>query len=183
MALTSWTKDLPGRIVHLEDEPPLAFAQILAEGLHLGQVVRVLESTPERLLLSDGENEYRLAPVVAANVFLSPIPEAMQFQAGVMPLSDLPDKTRAEIISLDNACQGYTRRRLLDLGMTPGVAIFPEMRNFAGDPRAYRVRGTLIALRREQASQIWVKASKSRCTRGPRKRPDVHEECSQRHLE
>jgi DtxR family Mn-dependent transcriptional regulator len=155
--LTAWETNLPGQIVHLEDEPPLAFAQILAEGLRLGQVVRLLESTPQRLVLSDGENEYRLAPAVAANVYLSPLPEALQARSGVMPLSDLPDKTQAEVISLDDACQGFTRRRLLDLGMTPGARLYPEMRNFAGDPRAYRVRGTLIALRREQAMQIWVK--------------------------
>jgi DtxR family Mn-dependent transcriptional regulator len=75
-----------------------------------------------------------------------------------MPLSELPDKKEAEIVALDESCQGFTRRRLLDLGMTPGARLFPEMRNFFGDPRAYRVRGTLIALRREQAAQIWVKA-------------------------
>jgi DtxR family Mn-dependent transcriptional regulator len=157
-SLTSWPTGVTGRISHLEDEPPLAYDQILAEGLRLGQVIRVLETSPERLLLSDGENEFRLAPAVAANVFLSPLPETMA-QAGVMPLSDLPDKTPAEIVALDDACQGFTRRRLLDLGMTPGARLEPEMRNFFGDPRAYRVRGTLIALRREQAAQIWVKIS------------------------
>jgi DtxR family Mn-dependent transcriptional regulator len=77
-------------------------------------------------------------------------------QSGVMPLSELPDKTPAEVVALDDACQGFTRRRLLDLGMTPGARLEAEMRNFFGDPRAYRVRGTLIALRREQAAQIWV---------------------------
>jgi DtxR family Mn-dependent transcriptional regulator len=74
-----------------------------------------------------------------------------------MPLSELPDRVEAEVVALDNACQGFTRRRLLDLGMTPGARLYAEMRNFFGDPRAYRVRGTLIALRREQAANIWVK--------------------------
>jgi DtxR family Mn-dependent transcriptional regulator len=64
----------------------------------------------------------------------------------------------AEIILLDEACQGFTRRRFLDLGLTPGTRISPELDNSFGDPRAYRVRGTLIALRKDQASQIWVKA-------------------------
>jgi len=155
--LTAWPADTPGRIVHLEDEPPIAYAQILAEGLRLGQEVRVLEATPNRLVLSDGENEYRLAPAVAANVFLTPIPEPPAAQDGAIPLSDLPDDAQAEVVGLDDACQGFTRRRLLDLGMTPGARLYPEMRNFFGDPRAYRVRGTLIALRREQAAQIWVK--------------------------
>ncbi|NTU77542.1 MAG: ferrous iron transport protein A [Alphaproteobacteria bacterium] len=64
---------------------------------------------------------------------------------------------RGEIISLDDAVQGFTRRRFLDLGLTPGTMIYPELGNFFGDPRAYRVRGTLIALRKDQAAQIWVK--------------------------
>jgi DtxR family Mn-dependent transcriptional regulator len=155
--LTAWPQDTPGQIAHLEDEPPIAYAQILAEGLRLGQVVRVLETTPERMVLSDGEAEYRLAPAVAANVFLVSIPESPATQEGVIPLSELPDGARAEIVALDDACQGFTRRRLLDLGMTPGASLLPEMRNFFGDPRAYRIRGTLIALRREQAEMVWVK--------------------------
>jgi DtxR family Mn-dependent transcriptional regulator len=156
-SLSSWPRDVTGRIVHLEDEPPIAYAQILAEGLHLGQQLRVLDATPERLTLSDGENEYRLAPAVAGNVYLAPVPEAPAIQPGVVSLADLPDNAPAEVVTLDEACQGFTRRRLLDLGMTPGARLQVEMRNFFGDPRAYRVRGTLIALRREQAAQIWVK--------------------------
>lgn len=34
------------------------------------------------------------------------------------------------------------------------------MRSLLGDPVAYRVRGTLIALRREQAQQIYVEMTK-----------------------
>ena len=64
--VTAWPADTLGTITQLEDEPPLAFAQILAEGLRIGQVVRILESTPERIVLSDGEHEFRLAPAVAA---------------------------------------------------------------------------------------------------------------------
>jgi hypothetical protein len=37
-----------GRIVHLEDEPEISFAQIVAKAC-VGQTVRVIESTPERL--------------------------------------------------------------------------------------------------------------------------------------
>jgi DtxR family transcriptional regulator, Mn-dependent transcriptional regulator len=155
--LTAWPFDTPGKIIHLEDEPPLAFAQILAEGLRLGQTVRVLETHPERLVVSDGESEYRLAPAVASNVFLEPIPVEVYQQPGVISLADLAPDRPAEIIALDEACQGFTRRRFLDLGLTPGTHIQPELRNAFGDPRGYRVRGTLIALRRDQAGQIWVK--------------------------
>lgn len=157
VALTAWPADQPGRVVHLEDEPPLAYAQILAEGLRLGQTLRVLEATPERLTLSDGENEYRLAPAVAANVFLEPLPVEAYQQPGVISLAELAPNHPAEIIALDEACQGFTRRRFLDLGLTPGTRIAPELQNAFGDPRGYRVRGTLIALRRDQAGQIWVR--------------------------
>jgi Fe2+ transport system protein FeoA len=70
---------------------------------------------------------------------------------------NLKDRAQAEIAALDDACQGFTRRRFLDLGLTPGTAIYPELTNAFGDPRAYRVRGTLVALRKDQAAQIWVK--------------------------
>lgn len=155
--LTDWAEDTPARIVHLEDEPELAFAQIMAEGLALGQTIRILARTPERYSLSDGEAEYRLAPAVAANVHVAPLPENLIALNGAIPLDELPHAQQAEIIALDAACQGFTRRRFLDLGLTPGAVITPELKNSFRDPRGYRVRGTLIALRREQANQIWVK--------------------------
>ena len=55
--LTAWQADRPARIVHLEDEPAIAYEQILAAGLRLGQTIRILESSPQRYILSDGENE------------------------------------------------------------------------------------------------------------------------------
>ena len=155
--LTAWQADRPARIVHLEDEPAIAYQQILATGLRLGQTIRILESTPQRYLLSDGENEYRLAPAVAANVHVAPLPYGAVMPAGTISLNELKHDQHAEIITLDEAVQGFTRRRFLDLGLTPGTQIYPELQNFFGDPRAYRVRGTLIALRKDQAAQIWVK--------------------------
>jgi DtxR family Mn-dependent transcriptional regulator len=154
--LTSWQDDAPGIIVHLEDEPEIAYAQILAAGLRLGQVIRILEKTTQRYTLSDGEDEYRLAPAVAANVHLAPLPEGHRLPSEAIQLWQLDHDQHARIVTLDDAVQGFTRRRFLDLGLTPGTEIYPELHNFFGDPRAYRVRGTLIALRRDQATQIWV---------------------------
>jgi DtxR family Mn-dependent transcriptional regulator len=155
--LTAWETNTPGKIVHLEDEPPLAYAQILAEGLKLAQVVRILEVSKERYVISDGANEYRLAPAVAANVYVEPLAEKIPAGEGIVPLYELSHDQQASIVALDESCQGFTRRRFLDLGLTPGTMIYPELLNAFGDPRAYRVRGTLIALRRDQAAQIWVR--------------------------
>ncbi|MFQ3632635.1 DtxR family transcriptional regulator [Roseiflexus sp.] len=157
MLLTAWPLDEPGRIVHLEDEPALAYEQILATGLGLGKVVRVLERTPQRLVLSDGEHEYRLAPTVAANISLAPLTGAEAARNHTIPLSELPLRRMAEVVAIDDELQGFTRRRLLDLGLTPGAVVYPELQNAFADPRAYRVRGSLIALRKDQASHVLVR--------------------------
>jgi DtxR family Mn-dependent transcriptional regulator len=153
--VTAWPSDRFGRITHLEDEPPLAYAQILAEGLSIGQVVRILEATPERIVLGDGEHEFRLAPAVAANVFVAPAENPAA--TGLLTLASLPHGQDAEVVALDAGCQGFSRRRLMDLGFTPGARLEPALQTFAGDPRAYRVRGTLVALRQDQASHVLVR--------------------------
>jgi len=73
----------------------------------------------------------------------------------------VPLHQTAEIVALDDALQGFTRRRLLDLGLTPGAVVYPELQNVFADPRAYRVRGTLVALRRDQSDRIWVRPHRS----------------------
>lgn len=51
---------------------------------------------------------------------------------------------------------GMNRRRLMDLGILPGTRLVAELKSPMGDPVAYRVRDTLIALRREQSHQIEI---------------------------
>lgn len=155
--VTAWQAEVPARIVHLEDEPALAYQQILAAGLRLGQDIRIIEKTATRYVLSDGENEYKLAPAVASNIHVAALPESEMLKREALPLFELKHDQRGEIVTLDDAVQGFTRRRFLDLGLTPGTVVYPELKNFFGDPRAYRVRGTLIALRKDQAAQVWVK--------------------------
>jgi len=163
--LSAWPLSTPGRIVHLEDEPPLAFAQLSAEGLRLGQIVRVIDRSATRIALSDGEHEYRLAPLLAANVHLVAASAAVAAPLpGVIPLTALPAGTGAEIVALDPAFRGFARRRLLDLGFTPGARIRSELSTFTGDPRAYRLRGTTVALRREQSDRVLVKPADSSAT-------------------
>ncbi len=157
--LGDWPLSTRGRIVHLEDEPPLAFAQLSAEGLRLGQVVRVVDRSSTRVVLSDGENEYRLAPMLAANVHVAPVVvDVAPLPEGVMTLTRLPFGASAEVVALDPSFRGFARRRLLDLGFTPGARLRSDLTTFAGDPRAYRLRGTTIALRREQSDRVLVKA-------------------------
>jgi Fe2+ transport system protein FeoA len=48
------------------------------------------------------------------------------------------------------------RTRLLDLGFVPGTQIAYEMSSPLGDPTAYLVKGSLIALRKDQAVEVFV---------------------------
>jgi DtxR family Mn-dependent transcriptional regulator len=153
--LTDWPAEKPAQIVHIEDEPPQVFAQILVEGLMPGTVLNVLDSTPARIVLEANETEHVLAPAVAANISVREAP-----QRGPTPtlekLTALRVGQQARVLGLDDTCQGLTRRRFLDLGITPGVLIEPVMQSAFGEPTAYRVRDTLIALRQEQSDLILI---------------------------
>jgi Fe2+ transport system protein A len=74
-----------------------------------------------------------------------------------MPLSSLKPGEQSNIVSLD--VKGSLRRRILDLGIVPGTVLTCVGKAPAGDPIAYLVRGTIIALRSEDASLIFVKRS------------------------
>ena len=51
---------------------------------------------------------------------------------------------------------GPMRRRLQDVGFCSGSSVRCIMKSPLGDPAAYLVRGTLIALRREDAGSIVI---------------------------
>lgn len=69
-----------------------------------------------------------------------------------MTLDELRLGQRAVVLEL--ATRGPQRRRLLDLGLVPGVEVVAELTSPLGDPTAYRVLGTMIVLRRAQAREI-----------------------------
>lgn len=50
------------------------------------------------------------------------------------------------------------KRRLLDIGLTPGTIIERVLENFSGNLSAYMICGALIAIRNEDASEIVVEA-------------------------
>jgi DtxR family Mn-dependent transcriptional regulator len=157
LPLTDWPLNQPAQILHVEDEPEVIFKEIVTEDLRPGTRVWVLERRPEYLIISDGLVEHRLTPVVAANIHVAKAIEGPSQPAGLVRLADLAEGEEAEVAALDHDCRGFSRRRLLDLGLTPGARVRVELSPAFGDPRAVRVRGSVIALRREQAVQVWVR--------------------------
>lgn len=74
----------------------------------------------------------------------------------------LSPTTLASLADGQSACitelhlEGIMRRRLLDLGFTAGAHITCLQHSASGDPAAYLIRGTVIALRQEDSSRIAV---------------------------
>lgn len=70
-------------------------------------------------------------------------------------LDKLPLDTKGKIQNLH--CSGNIRRRLLDLGLVKNTSITPVFISASGDPTAFEVRNTLIAIRQEDSCLIDVK--------------------------
>jgi DtxR family Mn-dependent transcriptional regulator len=154
-SLTAMPLGEPVYIVHLEDEPEAVYAQLVAEGLRPGMELRVTDISPQRVRFWAHDGEHVLAPIVAANISVVARPTAPNGERGER-LSSLRIGERGAVLGISRACRSPERRRLMDLGILPGTVIAAELTSPSGDPTAYRVRDTLIALRRNQADLIYT---------------------------
>ena len=64
---------------------------------------------------------------------------------------------RSRILGISKESRGDNRRRLLDLGFVKGTKISIDLISPMKNPIAYLVKGTSIALRKDQASKILIK--------------------------
>ncbi len=72
----------------------------------------------------------------------------------IIPLNRLAIGENGRVTALTAA--GTVRRRMLDLGLITGTAVEALRKSPSGDPTAFHIRGTVIALRAEEASQVLV---------------------------
>ncbi|MGD8727807.1 MAG: iron dependent repressor, metal binding and dimerization domain protein, partial [Gemmatimonadales bacterium] len=146
-----------GTIVHLEDEPREVYEQLIAAGLAVGSKVQLLDVAPERIRIAVDGMEHVLAPVVAANITVSPhrVDEGV-LEGPFESLASLSPGEEAVVTEISPACPPPQRRRLLDLGLVPNTVVRAELKGTASGPVAYRVREALIALRREQAELVRI---------------------------
>ena len=75
-----------------------------------------------------------------------------------MCLSDIKAGQKARVTSL--CAKGAIRRRLLDIGLIEGTVVECIGVSPCGDPKAYLIRGAVIAIRHEDSKNIIV------CTNG-----------------
>ena len=70
-------------------------------------------------------------------------------------LSQLPLNKNGRIDKIE--CDEGIKRRLLDMGLVKGTNIVPILVSPSGEPRAFLVRGTIIAIRKDDAKNIKIK--------------------------
>jgi DtxR family Mn-dependent transcriptional regulator len=99
-----------------------------------------------------------LAPLLAGNVSVEPLamPEPATQANPRQRLTALRPGQQAIVAAIAPACRGAERRRFLDLGILPGTQIEAALASPSGNPIAYRIRGSLIALRHDQADHIQI---------------------------
>jgi DtxR family Mn-dependent transcriptional regulator len=145
------------RLIHLEDEPEALYAELVAQGLYPGMLIRVMSKSSERIhFIADGE-EIKLAPVVAANVTVLPLPREHKMEGPFESLASLKTGEAGVVLAISKACRGLQRRRLMDLGLIPGTVVTAELKSASGNPAAYNIRGALIALRKDQANMVHIR--------------------------
>lgn len=71
-------------------------------------------------------------------------------------LSDLKLGDSAVILGITAECDNNIRQRLLDLGFVKGAAVDVQNVSPMGDPVAYYIHETLIALRKEDALFVHI---------------------------
>jgi len=143
-------------IVHVEDEPAEVYAQLAAQGLTVGSVIRILDSDVGQLRLDVAGTEQTVARIVASNVSVERVESREDDLKRYPRLAHVADGETVRVVGILPTCRGLQRHRLLDLGIVPGTEVRAELKSAGGDPVAYRIRGALIALRRSQADQIQV---------------------------
>jgi len=148
-------------VIHLEDEPREVFDALLEDGFAPGSRLDVLGRTADAVRIRAGGRERDLDPMSAQNVTVRDLPVGEHAGGPWDTLADARAGEKVRVLDISMACQGTQRRRLLDLGVVRGTEITAELVSASGDPVAYRIRGALIALRRDQAKWVQVEQAES----------------------
>lgn len=143
-------------VTHVDKEQDHLYSQIQAEGIVPGMQLRILETSAQRIRFGSQDNEHVLAPVVAARIIAMPLPAEQIEVLSNETLSSLQQGETARVVRFAPTCRGIERRRLMDLGILPGTQVQVTLNGPFGDPKAFLVRQTAIALRKELSNLIFI---------------------------
>jgi DtxR family Mn-dependent transcriptional regulator len=131
-------------------------------------VLRVIERDAKAVICETSAGQCTLAPAVAASVDVRPAADGEVLGKPLATLAGLRLGEEAEVVALAARCTGLARRRLLDLGFTAGAPVRAVLANLEDAAHAYEIRGTMIALREEQAEQVLIRPVAAHSRANPR---------------
>lgn len=154
----------PGRILKVtkvSDTPASVFNRIFDCGIMPGTRMKIIEKAKCGIrIITEGEN-YVLSEEESSLIRVTEDKECDEASfMDIIRLSSLKENEFAEITGISKACGGIKRRRLLDLGFVRGSTVSIDLTNPFGNPTAYIIRGTSIALRADQARYILIRKHK-----------------------
>jgi Fe2+ transport system protein FeoA/Mn-dependent DtxR family transcriptional regulator len=136
------------RIACLDDEPAALLAQLVALGLRPGVDLEVVEARGGVLKLQMDGDVVPLASAAARHVYVVPVPVLP------VPMGELPVGSQARVVEV--AGSGKHQRRMLDMGFVPGAEVTTLRKAPLGNPIEYLIKGTAVALRRQDADTVQV---------------------------
>ncbi len=145
-----------GRIIHIEDEPKNIYEQLVVLGLYPGMQVYVIDISENKITFAADGEECTLTPLFASQITVELLSDEQRITQKHELLSALEIGEKAEVTGISANCRGQQRRRLMDLGIVPGSTVTVVMKSASGDPIGYRVMGTTIGIRKNQADHVFV---------------------------
>ncbi len=150
------------RITHIEDEPSIIYAQLVALDLYPGMEVYIMDVTDEKIQFAANGKECILNVLFASNITVEKLSKIEPTQKKYQTLSSLNVGDKAQVIGISPKCRGQERIRLMDLGIVPGTEISAVLKSAFGDPTAYKIMGATIAIRKKQADNIYIKSRQNK---------------------
>jgi len=144
------------RVIHVEDEPKEVYEQISAYNILPGVQVRILKKDEKRIIFDAEGEECTLAIPFAKNINVIPLKPEDVVKEKFNTLDKLGINEEATIIGISKSLIGQQRRRLLDFGFVRGTKIKAVLEGTGGDPTAYLIRDTTVALRKDIAKKIFI---------------------------
>ncbi|MEE9118133.1 MAG: metal-dependent transcriptional regulator [Calditrichia bacterium] len=148
------------QVIHIEDEPSAVYAEIIEKGIYLGVQIEISKKLKNSIHILVSGKVQTLPVLLSGNITAQPAPEEQKIEEPLQSLSSLKTGEEAEVAGISRACRGAQRRRLMDLGIVPGTVVSMVLTSAGGDPKAYNIRGAMIALRADQADFIHIQPLK-----------------------
>jgi len=144
-------------VIHIEDEPYDNFNKILKSGIQLNETLKIIKKTTEEIHIQTSRgSSVVLDYQTALNLNVIEVDDFGLERREQTTLADLEIGEEGIVKGISSECKGLKRKRMLDLGIIPGTIVKVELRSPTGDPTAYLIKNSLIALRKSQAKMIEI---------------------------